>query len=91
MQNFFQFFFKGMKSFRLHACREDGALEAQMVELTWDTITRWESDEESMSFSFQYNRSDKPPRWVKVFTPYVSFYAIFEITCVATPTTPTYL
>lgn len=62
----------GMKSFRLHACREDGALEAQMVELTWDSITRWESDEESMSFCFQYNRPDKPARWVKVFTPYVS-------------------
>lgn len=63
----------GMKSFRLHACREDGSLEAQMVELTWDSITRWESDEESMSFCFQYNRPDKPARWVKVYTPYVSF------------------
>lgn len=62
----------GMKSFRLHACREDGALEAQTVELQWNTISRWESDEESMAFCFQYSRSDKPPRWVKVFTPYVS-------------------
>lgn len=74
----------GMKSFRLHACREDGSLEAQMVELTWDSITRWESDEESMSFCFQYNRPDKPARWVKVYTPYVSvlvllFNFIFEI------------
>jgi len=60
-----------MKSFRLHACREDGSLEAQMVELTWDSITRSESDEESMSFCFQYNRPDKPARWVKVYTPYV--------------------
>ncbi|KAI8124355.1 hypothetical protein FF38_08930 [Lucilia cuprina] len=63
----------GMKSFRLHACREDGSLEAQMVELTWDSITRWESDEESMSFCFQYNRPDKPARWVKVYTPYHTF------------------
>lgn len=62
----------GMKSFRLHACREDGSLEAQMVELTWDSITRSESDEESMSFCFQYNRPDKPARWVKVYTPYVT-------------------
>lgn len=61
-----------MKSFRLHACREDGSLEAQMVELTWDSITRSESDEESMSFCFQYNRPDKPARWVKVYTPYVT-------------------
>lgn len=62
-----------MKSFRLQACRDDGVLEAQMVELTWDTITQWESDEESMSFCFQYSRNDKAPRWVKVYTPYVSF------------------
>ncbi|KAH8245334.1 hypothetical protein KR032_009093 [Drosophila birchii] len=65
----------GMKSFRLHACREDGSLEAQMVELTWDSITRSESDEESMSFCFQYNRPDKPARWVKVYTPYHAFLA----------------
>ena len=60
-----------MCSFRLHACREDGALEAQTVELTWDTITQWESDDEGMSFCFQYTRNDKP-KWVKVFSPYVS-------------------
>ncbi|XP_015010926.2 sorting nexin-27 isoform X3 [Drosophila erecta] len=65
----------GIKSFRLHACREDGSLEAQMVELTWDSITRSESDEESMSFCFQYNRPDKPARWVKVYTPYHAFLA----------------
>uniref|UniRef100_A0A1L8DW67 Putative sorting nexin-27 n=1 Tax=Nyssomyia neivai TaxID=330878 RepID=A0A1L8DW67_9DIPT len=65
----------GMKSFRLHACREDGSLETQTVELTWDTITRWESDEESMAFCFQYTRNDKPLRWVKVFTPYHAFLA----------------
>lgn len=69
-----------MKSFRLHACREDGALEAQMVELTWDTITRWESDDEAMAFCFQYTRNEKSPRWVKVYTPYVSIYfTVFEV------------
>jgi len=47
-----------------------------MVELTWDSITRSESDEESMSFCFQYNRPDKPARWVKVYTPYVNIYRI---------------
>lgn len=64
--------FPGTKSFRLHACREDGTLEAQTVELGWDTATRWESDDEAMAFCFQYSRNDKPPRWVKVYTPYVS-------------------
>lgn len=61
-----------MKSFRLIACREDGTLESQTVDLAWDTIQRWESDEESMSFCFEYSRNEKPPRWVKVYTPYVS-------------------
>lgn len=61
-----------MSSFRMHACREDGALEAQTVELAWDTVTQWESDDEAMAFCFQYSRPDKPPRWVKVYTPYVS-------------------
>jgi sorting nexin-27 len=66
----------GSKSFRLNACREDGSSENQTVELKWDTILRWESDEESMCFCFQYTRSQqKPPRWVKVFTPYHAFLA----------------
>lgn len=73
----------GMKSFRLIACREDGTLEQQTVELTWNTILRWESDEESMAFCFEYSRNEKPPRWVKVYTPYVSiiqvnYYFIFS-------------
>lgn len=62
----------GMTSFKLHACREDGTLESQTVELKWETIERWESDEEEMAFCFQYSRPDKPLRWVKMQTPYVS-------------------
>lgn len=73
-----KFCFTGIQSFRLHACKEDGTLEAQTVELKWDTISRYESDEESMAFCFQYTRSDKPPRWVKVFTPYVSLIGVTE-------------
>lgn len=70
----------GINSFRLYACKEDGTLEAQTVELKWETISRWESDEESMAFCFQYSRSDqKPPRWVKVFTPYVSNINTFNV------------
>lgn len=62
----------GIESLKLHACREDGTLESQTVELQWDTIERWESDEEEMTFCFQYSRPDKPLRWVKMQTPYVS-------------------
>jgi sorting nexin-27 len=66
----------GVGSFRLIACREDGTRESQTVDLQWDTIIRYESDEESMCFCFQYSRSNqKPPRWVKVFTPYHAFMA----------------
>lgn len=65
-----------IQSFKLHACLEDGTLESQTVELKWDTIERWESDEEEMTFCFQYSsRSDKPLRWVKIMTPYHAFLA----------------
>lgn len=66
----------GRASFRLHACGEDGQLEAQTVELLWETIVRWESDEEGMAFAFEYARgAGKPTRWVKVYTPYHSYLA----------------
>jgi sorting nexin-27 len=65
----------GISSFRLHACLEDGTLEEQTVELQWDAITSWESDDESMCFCFQYSRNQKPQKWVKVFTPYHAFMA----------------
>lgn len=79
---FVSFAWTGMKSLRLNACREDGVLESQTVELTWDMISQWESDEESMAFCFQYSRNDKPPRWVKVQTPYVSFI-LSKSNCIA--------
>lgn len=62
----------GKSSFKLHAAKEDGTLESQVVEFDWKTITRWEIDDEAMAFCFQYTRTERPPRWLKVFTPYVS-------------------
>lgn len=63
----------GAPAFKLHAAKEDGTLESQVVEFQWNTITRWEVDEEGMAFCFQYTRQDnRPPRWLKLFTPYVS-------------------
>lgn len=69
----------GTSAFKLHAAKEDGTLESQVVEFQWNTITRWEIDDEGMAFCFQYTRTDnRPPRWLKVFTPYVScFFPIF--------------
>lgn len=71
----------GFKSFKLHACREDGTMEAQTVELNWETIERWESDEEEMAFCFQYARPEKPLRWVKMQTPYVSVPIVGDWNC----------
>lgn len=64
----------GAAAFKLHAAKEDGTLESQVVEFQWNAITRWEVDEEGMAFCFQYTRQDnRPPRWLKLFTPYVCF------------------
>lgn len=68
----------GTASFKLHAAKEDGTLESQVVEFQWSTIARWEVDEDGMAFCFQYTRQDnRPPRWLKVFTPYVSLSIAF--------------
>lgn len=63
----------GATSFKLQACREDGALESQVVEFAWASIKEWEVDDEAMAFCFQYQRPEKNPRWVKIFTPYYVF------------------
>ncbi|KAG6798387.1 Sorting nexin-27 [Apis mellifera caucasica] len=69
----------GAPAFKLHAAKEDGTLESQVVEFQWNTITRWEVDEEGMAFCFQYTRQDnRPPRWLKLFTPYKVLLSIVD-------------
>ncbi|XP_073978473.1 sorting nexin 27 isoform X2 [Rhodnius prolixus] len=63
----------GYNAFKLHACKSDGTLESQVVEFPWSSIKQWEVDEESMAFSFQYQKGDKNTRWVKILTPYFTF------------------
>ncbi|KAJ4447685.1 hypothetical protein ANN_09693 [Periplaneta americana] len=65
----------GAASFKLQACREDGALESQVVEFSWTSVKEWEVDDEAMAFCFQYQRPEKNPRWVKIFTPYSQMLA----------------
>ncbi|XP_044762550.1 sorting nexin-27 [Coccinella septempunctata] len=60
----------GANGIKLHACKEDGSLESQQVELGWDCVRQWEADEESMAFCLKYARPDRTPRWLKIFTPY---------------------
>lgn len=54
-------------------------LQGQTVEFPWSDVKQWECDEEGMSFAFQYQKPAKNPRWVKIFTPYVSHLWILEI------------
>lgn len=49
------------------------------MEFLWPDIKEWEVDEETMSFCFQYQRPDKNPRWVKIFTPYVSAFLFYFV------------
>jgi len=49
--------------------------QSQVVEFAWTSIKEWEVDDEAMAFCFQYQRPEKNPRWVKIFTPYVSLFS----------------
>lgn len=44
----------------------------QVISFEWAEMQRWDTDEEGMAFCFEYARGEKKPRWVKIFTPYVS-------------------
>lgn len=44
----------------------------QVIAFEWSEMQRWDTDEEGMAFCFEYARGEKKPRWVKIFTPYVS-------------------
>ena len=47
--------------------------QTQSPSFSWDQITSYEADLEESTFTFLYGRGDgKEPRWVKVFSPYVS-------------------
>lgn len=47
-------------------------LQNQVIAFDWAEMQRWDTDEEGMAFCFEYARGEKKPRWVKIFTPYVS-------------------
>lgn len=47
-------------------------LQNQVIAFEWGEMKRWDTDEEGMAFCFEYVRGEKKPRWVKIFTPYVS-------------------
>jgi len=52
-------------------------LQNQVIAFDWGEMQRWDTDEEGMAFCFEYARGEKKPRWVKIFTPYVSYRSIY--------------
>ncbi|KFO56025.1 Sorting nexin-27, partial [Corvus brachyrhynchos] len=71
-----------IRHFKLHACTAEGPPfpahaesefpQNQVIAFEWEEMQRWDTDEEGMAFCFEYARGEKKPRWVKIFTPYVS-------------------
>lgn len=55
-----------------------------MIAFDWSEMQRWDTDEEGMAFCFEYARGEKKPRWVKIFTPYVS--AVCPVSVILYPT-----
>lgn len=48
------------------------SFQTQILEFPWPDIQQYEVDEEGMSFNFEYTKPGRKPRWVKIFTAYVS-------------------
>ena len=46
-------------------------LQNQVIEFLWSSIIQYDLDDEAMMFLFQYQRQNKPPRWVKIFSNHV--------------------
>jgi len=64
---------------RLHACKEDGELEGQVIEFSWETITQFEVEEDGNTFLFNYRRPGKPDRAVRILSHfYIYLFECFE-------------
>jgi len=65
--------------FRLQACTVEGVRENQVIEFAWNSISQFDLDEEEMAFMFQYRRTGKPDKWVKLLTHhFIYLYECFE-------------
>lgn len=58
-------------------------VQNQVIAFDWGEMKRWDTDEEGMAFCFEYVRGEKKPRWVKIFTPYVSpeVFGVVFVSC----------
>lgn len=67
------------EGFKLQACKEDGTEENQVIEFLWSSILQYDLDDEAAMFCFQYQRQNKSPRWVKIYSNhYIFLYECFE-------------
>ncbi|XP_022333199.2 sorting nexin-27-like isoform X2 [Crassostrea virginica] len=60
----------GFECFKLHACKNDGTPESQVIEFQWKDVKSYDVEEEGMSFCFEYARAGKKSRNVHILTPY---------------------
>ncbi|XP_066273941.1 sorting nexin-27-like isoform X1 [Branchiostoma lanceolatum] len=68
-----------IEHFTLTACTDEGEPESQVITFSWEEMTQWEVDDEGMAFCFQYQRGEKKPRWVRIFSPhFVYMFDCFE-------------
>lgn len=44
----------------------------QTIEFMWSSIMQYDLDDTNSMFCFQYQRQNKAPRWVKIFSNHVS-------------------
>lgn len=64
--------------FKLQACLADGTPESQEIEFDWGAISGWsvrrsDHDEEQPYFCFDYARTQRPLRTVKIYTMFPAF------------------
>ena len=59
----------------LHACDTEGNMEGQSHEFSWERVKAADADIEAEAFMVQYEREGKPPRWMKIFSPYFEYMA----------------
>ena len=48
-------------------------LQNQVIEFLWSSILQYDLDDEAAMFCFQYQRQNKSPRWVKIYSNHVSY------------------
>ncbi|XP_047140564.1 sorting nexin-27 isoform X1 [Hydra vulgaris] len=62
-----------LKNLTMVACTSDGVKEDQEHNFTWDEIQSWDADTEAMCFWFQYSKSGRNPRQVRIYSLYYKY------------------